>query len=103
MEMIPIMLANIRKNYEYELCQETDGSPTVSDEPVQQIQHSCLGSLKKSIARRCLQLLEFLVQEFKMKYTSIYAFTLTKSIVNQNILWYLNTITVDGLNKIIIV
>lgn len=93
MEMIPIMLTDIRIRWLYEQCQKTDGSST-SDKPLEKIQQCCLGSLKKSIDRQSLHL-GISSTGIQNVNSSVYALTLTKSSAHQNILWYENTINLS--------
>lgn len=93
MEMIPIMVTDARIRWLYEQCQKTDGSST-SDKPVEKIQQSCLGSLKKSIDRQSLQL-GISSTGIQNVNSSVYALTLTKLSAHQNILWYENRINLS--------
>lgn len=58
-----------------------------------------LGSTQKNQFLGKVCNLEFLGQQFKMCYTSVYTFTLTKSSTHHNTLWYLKTNWVYGFNK----
>lgn len=63
-------------------------------QPVEKIQQSCLGSLKKSIDRQSLQL-GISSTGIQNVNSSVYALTLTKLSAHQNILLYENRINLS--------